>query len=348
MAFVFAERTQETSTSVGLGAMTLLGAVTGYQTFANGVGQGNETYYTIYNEDDDSWEVGTGTYMSGDLNRGSVLASSNSNLFVDFAVGNKRVFGVVAAQFINNTLTQSTHQAIDHTGLPGVPAPEMFTAAAHQAVNHSAAPFNLLTPTTHQAINHKVPPLNLIDVTDHSTINHTGFIGVNAFDVLAHAAVIHSAIPGIPPAEAFTAAVHMVTDHTGIPGIGATLAPDVAVEVAYASASTDNVAATNLNLNISLAAGSTWRVFAWGAWMSANWNGSSQGNSILSIGGIVASTIIPHVGSNPDGFEYYAHFGVRSGVASGNPLVTFNMPNFPPGANHPLNARLHVFALREG
>ena len=46
MAFVVADRVQETTTTTGTGTVTLAGAVTGFQSFS-AIGNGNSTFYTI-------------------------------------------------------------------------------------------------------------------------------------------------------------------------------------------------------------------------------------------------------------------------------------------------------------
>ena len=55
MAFVLADRVQETSTSPGgTGTLTLAGsAVPGFKTFSAGIGTGNTFYYTIYDPGSD-------------------------------------------------------------------------------------------------------------------------------------------------------------------------------------------------------------------------------------------------------------------------------------------------------
>ena len=47
MALTLKDRVLETAAAPGTGAVTLLGAVTGYQTFSAAVGNGNTCYYTI-------------------------------------------------------------------------------------------------------------------------------------------------------------------------------------------------------------------------------------------------------------------------------------------------------------
>ena len=91
MALVLADRVQETSTTVGTGTFTLLGAVSGFQSFS-AVGDGNTTYYTI--SGGAQWEVGIGTYTAAGttLSRDTVLSSSSGGAKVDFAAGQKYVF----------------------------------------------------------------------------------------------------------------------------------------------------------------------------------------------------------------------------------------------------------------
>ena len=93
MALVVADRVKETTTTAGTGTVTLLGASTGYQSFA-AIGNGNETYYTIAGQTTSEWEVGIGTYTSSGttLSRTTVLASSNSGNLVSFSAGTKDVF----------------------------------------------------------------------------------------------------------------------------------------------------------------------------------------------------------------------------------------------------------------
>ena len=92
MSFILASRVRETTTTTGTGSITLAGAVTGYQTFASGIGLNNQTYYTIADQSGNNWEVGSGTVTSGVLSRDTIYASSNSNALVNFTAGTKDVF----------------------------------------------------------------------------------------------------------------------------------------------------------------------------------------------------------------------------------------------------------------
>jgi len=93
MALVLADRVKETTTTTGTGTVTLLGASTGFQSFA-AVGNANTTYYTIAGQTGSEWEVGIGTYTSSGttLSRTTVLSSSNAGSLVSFSAGTKDVF----------------------------------------------------------------------------------------------------------------------------------------------------------------------------------------------------------------------------------------------------------------
>jgi hypothetical protein len=91
MALVLADRVLETTSVLGTGTVTLLGAQSGYQSFSV-VGNGNTTYYTIADNTNFAWEVGVGTYNSGTLTRDTVLSSSNGGALVNFVSGTKNIF----------------------------------------------------------------------------------------------------------------------------------------------------------------------------------------------------------------------------------------------------------------
>ena len=99
MALVINDRVKETTTTTGTGAVSLGGAVTGFETFAAGVGNSNTTYYVIAHQTASEWEVGLGTLDgdSSDLTRTTVISSSNSDSAVDFAAGTKDVFCTIPA-----------------------------------------------------------------------------------------------------------------------------------------------------------------------------------------------------------------------------------------------------------
>jgi len=99
MALVINDRVKETTTTTGTGAVSLGGALTGFETFAAGIGNSNTTYYAIVHQTAAEFEVGLGTLDgdSSDLTRTTVISSSNSDSAVDFAAGTKDVFCTIPA-----------------------------------------------------------------------------------------------------------------------------------------------------------------------------------------------------------------------------------------------------------
>lgn len=99
MSLVLNDRVRETTTIVGTGTATLLGAAAGYQSFAV-IGNANTCYYTISDQAGTNWEVGIGTYVSATpaLSRTTVLASSNAGALVSFTAGTKDIFVTYPAE----------------------------------------------------------------------------------------------------------------------------------------------------------------------------------------------------------------------------------------------------------
>ena len=100
MALVINDRVKETSTTTGTGTFDLDGAVTGFETFVAGIADGNTTYYAIFLQGEDEWEVGLGTVTDATpdtLARTTVITSSNSDSAVDFSEGTKDVFCTLPA-----------------------------------------------------------------------------------------------------------------------------------------------------------------------------------------------------------------------------------------------------------
>ena len=134
MSFIISDRVRETTDSIGVGTVSLNGAVTGYQSFNNAVGTGNTCYYTIANPGYDEWEVGLGTVGVGILYRTTVLKSSNSNALVSFTTGHKDVFLTYPAQKTvlldpsNNAPALGTPASINLTNATGLQLTAISTA----------------------------------------------------------------------------------------------------------------------------------------------------------------------------------------------------------------------------
>jgi hypothetical protein len=99
MALVLKDRVRETTTVTGTSSATLLGAVTGFQSFSV-IGNGNTCYYTISDQSGPNFEVGIGTYSSAGptLARTTILDSSNGGAIVPFPAGIKDIFVTYPAE----------------------------------------------------------------------------------------------------------------------------------------------------------------------------------------------------------------------------------------------------------
>ena len=124
MALVINDRVRETSTSQGTGTINLAGAVTGFQTFVAGIGDGNTTYYAIFEEGTNSFEVGIGTVTDATpdtLARDTVLSNSSGNTSkINFSGGTLSVFC---------TMPASKSVYLDSTGTPVGAASNGFAVA---------------------------------------------------------------------------------------------------------------------------------------------------------------------------------------------------------------------------
>ena len=99
MALVLNDRVKESSSTSGTGTIALAGAVQGFETFAAGIGNNNETYYAAYEDGTSNWEVGRGTLdaTSANLARTEVITSSNSDAAVNFTGNTLDVFCTLPA-----------------------------------------------------------------------------------------------------------------------------------------------------------------------------------------------------------------------------------------------------------
>jgi hypothetical protein len=85
MALVLLDRVQQTGTANTTISFTLVGSVTGFQSFS-AIGNTNTTYYSAFDASG-NWEVGIGTYSTTGptLTRTTILSSSNSGSAVTFS-----------------------------------------------------------------------------------------------------------------------------------------------------------------------------------------------------------------------------------------------------------------------
>lgn len=117
MALVIKDRVKETTTTTGTGTLTLAGAFSGFDSFAD-VGDGNTTYYSC--TDGTNFEVGIGTYtLSGTtLSRDTIFESSSTKITADVNGAVSASTSVTVDNVQGGTLTVG--QRVRGTGISGV------------------------------------------------------------------------------------------------------------------------------------------------------------------------------------------------------------------------------------
>jgi len=97
VAHVQADRVKETTLTTGTGTYSLGGTTAGFETFLQGIGDGNTCWYAVTNGVD--WEVGLGTIddptAGPTLARTIVLQSSNGDAAVNWVAGSKDIFTTI-------------------------------------------------------------------------------------------------------------------------------------------------------------------------------------------------------------------------------------------------------------
>ena len=134
MALVLADRVKETTTTAGTGTVTLLGASTGFQSFAV-IGNANTTYYTIAGQTGNEWEVGIGTYTASGttLARTTVLSNSAGTQpsALSFSAGTKDVFVTYPSEYaVASTNDGTAGQLLTSNGTGVAPTFQTSTAAS--------------------------------------------------------------------------------------------------------------------------------------------------------------------------------------------------------------------------
>jgi len=132
-------RIVETTTTTGTGTYSRAGAVSGYQAFSE-LGVGETCHYLA--KMGSVWEIGLGTITADGLERTTIIESSTGSV-IDWAAGEKTLVQTLLGQTIDDLdltglLDETAHDALDHTGLTGVPA----------AYTHPTGDGNLHVPAT--------------------------------------------------------------------------------------------------------------------------------------------------------------------------------------------------------
>lgn len=129
---VFFDRVMESTTVTGTGDITPTGTFAGFRTFGSVMTDGDTFDYSIFAVDGDGaptgdWEVGTGTWNAGVIERTAVQSSSNADAAVNFSAGDKHVLLTVSAATLGapsggitvaRLFKQSASLVVDAAGSP--------------------------------------------------------------------------------------------------------------------------------------------------------------------------------------------------------------------------------------
>jgi hypothetical protein len=119
MALVLADRVKVRSRTTGVGPLLLENTVAGFQSF-NAVGDGNETFYGIY-DTRGHWEIGRGVFSqaSSSMSRDSVVSSSNNNQHINFLPGTKTVYSTLPSSVVNSIVSNSVSDSFKFIAITG-------------------------------------------------------------------------------------------------------------------------------------------------------------------------------------------------------------------------------------
>ena len=308
MALVIANRILETATSPGVGAVSLLGAVTGYQSFLSGIGNGNTTYYTIADQSGANWEVGVGTYAS----TGSVLTrttpiAGSATTPVNFSTGTQDVFcdytASTAVLASNNPGTSG--QVLTSGGIGVAPS---WAAIANTGVLSFSAGTTGLTPST--ATTGAITVAGVLNAANGGTGEAgtlTGILygnGTSAHTVATTAQVL-SLIGTLPVANGGTG----VTTSTGSGSVVLSAAPSLTGAVTIGTTSdtgTITVGQSTVSQTINISNGAT----ASGSTKTVN----------IGTGGLTGSTTTMAIGST-----FSTTVAANGTWSFSTPLVATNM-----------------------
>jgi hypothetical protein len=119
MATFLVDRVQETTAVTGTGSATLLGATTGYVSFAS-VGNNNSTYYCIAGQTGSEWEIGLGTYSTTGptLSRDTVYSNYlGTTAKINFSAGTKNIFVTSPTALLSKLLVPQALTISNGTGI---------------------------------------------------------------------------------------------------------------------------------------------------------------------------------------------------------------------------------------
>ncbi len=168
MSYVIADRVQELTATTGLGTLTLAGAVTQFQSFSAGIGNGNTCDYCLLSGNGIDWETGRGTItVSGTttLSRDTVYASSNAGSLINLS-GTTVVFctitasKITAADFDDQT-TGITAAGSNQSGATALTKRENYVSTSVDGTHGVRIDATLMIPGNHIYVTNEHATLSL-------------------------------------------------------------------------------------------------------------------------------------------------------------------------------------------
>ena len=151
MAHIIADRVVETTTTTGTGALTLAGAVAGYQAFSSVCSVGDTAGCYIERVDafgvpTGEWETSVSTYSAANtLTRTTIVASSNGWAAVNFSAGTKRVaISLLARSFQWTEIASATPSGVNKVDFTGIPQTFTDLMVVIDGAQHSHTANNIL------------------------------------------------------------------------------------------------------------------------------------------------------------------------------------------------------------
>ena len=150
MALIVKDRIKETASAPGVGAVTLLGAASGFRSFAD-IGNGNDTYYCIADQSGNNWEVGLGRWATGNtLTRTTVLSNSlGTTALINFTSGTQDVF----VTYPSGKALLGDTSAVTSTGTGSVVLSTAPSIAGGATIDGTTQDINIGTSQTTGALN---------------------------------------------------------------------------------------------------------------------------------------------------------------------------------------------------
>jgi hypothetical protein len=188
MAYVIADRTQQTTTTTGTGTITLGGTVAGFRTFASVCSNGDSVPYCITDQLN-NWEVGVGTFttVGTTLARTTILASSNNGAVVNFTTTSNTVFLTIPAaqvgpyNYMTGTMSATTFNSLsDEKVKTDI---KTILNAVDTISQLRGVEFKWKTTGTYSAgviaqeLEQTLPSLVVTDDLGRKTVNYSGIIG---------------------------------------------------------------------------------------------------------------------------------------------------------------------------